>query len=78
MTINDMKRILKKVFKSKKPSLGSIHGLGPAISTSTRTGATDLMLSIPACDDESDTSGATSAQVGAGISVSVQLRSSHL
>ena len=71
-----MKRILKKVFKSKKPSLASIHGLVPATSTSTSTGATDLMLSIPACDSESD--GTTSAQVAAGISVSVQLRPSHL
>ena len=62
LTINDM---------NKKPSLGSIHGLGPAISTSTKTGATDLMLSFPACDDESDAS-----EVAAGITVSVQLRSS--
>ena len=74
LIINDMKRILKKVFKSKKPSLGSIHGLVPATSTSTSTGsgATDLMLSVPACD-----SGTTSAQVAAGI-VSVQFRPSHL
>ena len=66
--INDMKRILKKVFKSKKPSLRTIHELGPATSTSTTTGPTDLMQSIPACDSES-----TSAQVAAGVSVSVHL-----
>ena len=72
-----MKRILKKVLKptGKKQSLG-IHGLGPATSTPTSTGTTDLMLSIPACDSELD--GTTGAQVAAGISVSVQLRPSHL
>ena len=70
--INDMKR----VFKSKKPSLGTIHGLGPATSTSTTTGPTDLMLSIPACDSESDES--TSAQVAAGVNVTVQLHPPHL
>ena len=76
LIINDMKRIVKKVFKSKKPSLGPIHGLGPATSTSTSTGATDLMLSNPACDSESDwTKG---AQVVAGVSVSFRLRPSHL
>ena len=69
-----MKRFLKKVFKSEKPSLGTIHGLGPA--TSTSTGPTDLMLSIPAYDSESD--GTTRAQVAAGVSVSVQLHPSHL
>ena len=74
--INDMKRVLKKVFKSKKPSLGTLHGLGPATSTSTTTGPTDLMLSIPACDSESDES--TSAQVAAGVNVSVQLHPPHL
>ena len=74
--INDMKRVLKKVFKPKKPSPGSIHGPGPVTSTSSSTGATDLMLSIPACNSESD--GTTSTQVAAGISVSVQLRLSHL
>ena len=73
LIINDMKRIVKKVFKSKKPSLGPIHGLGPATSTSTSTGATDL---IPACDSESDwTKG---AQGVAGVSVSFQHRPSHL
>ena len=66
--INAMKRILKKVFRSKKPSLRTIHGLGPATSTLTSTGPTDLMLSIPACDSES-----ISAQGAAGVSVSVQL-----
>ena len=71
-----MKRALKKLFKSKKPYLGTIHGLGPATSTSTSTGPTDLMLSIPAFYSESD--GITSAQVAAGVSVSVQLRPSHL
>ena len=72
-----MKRVLKKVFNSKKPSLGTMHdGLGPATLTSTSTGPTDLMLSIPACDSELD--GTTGAQVAAGISVSVQLRPSHL
>ena len=69
-----MKRFLKKVFKSEKRSLGSIHGPGPATSTLTSAGATDLMLSFPACDSD----GTTSAQVAAGISVSVQLRPSHV
>ena len=76
LIINDMKRILKKAFKSKKSSRGTIHGLGPATSTSTSIGPTDLMLSIPACTSETD--GTTSAQVAAGVSVSVQLRPSHL
>ena len=71
-----MKRILKKVLKSKKQSLGSIHGLGPATSTLTSTGPTDLMLSIPDCDSELD--GTISAQVAAGVSVSVQLRPPRL
>ena len=70
-----MKRIYKKVFKSKKPSLGSIHGPGPATSTSTViTSTTDLMPLIPACDSDAT----VSAQVSAGVSVSVQLRPSHL
>ena len=64
-----MKRFLKKLVKSKKPPLGTIHGLGPATSTSTSTGPTDLMLSIPAYDSESD--GTTRAQVAAGVNVSV-------
>ena len=64
-----MKRFLKKLVKSKKPSLGTIHGLGPATSTSTSTGPTDLIPSIPAYDSESD--GTTRAQVAAGVNVSV-------
>ena len=65
-----MKRIYKKVFKSKKPSLASIHGPVPATSTSASAVATDhLMLSIPACDSET-----RSAQAAAGVTVSVQLR----
>ena len=71
-----MKRFLKKAFKSKKPSLGTIHGLGLATSTLISTGPTDPMLSIPAFYSDSD--GTTSAQVAAGVSVSVQLRPSHL
>ena len=74
--IKDMKRALKKLFKSKKLSLGSVHELGPATLTSTSTGPTDLMLSIPGCDSESDK--ATGAQVADGVSVSVQLHPSHL
>jgi hypothetical protein len=74
-----MKRIYKKVFKFKKPSLGSIDEPGPVTSTSTlalitSTTGTDLIPSIPA-------GGATalaSAQVTSGVSVSVQLRQSHL
>jgi hypothetical protein len=68
LLINDMKRIYRKVFKSK-PSLGLIHGPGPETSTSTLI--TDLMPSIPASD------ATASAQVTAGVSVSVQLRPSH-
>ena len=68
-----MKRIYKKVFKSKKPSLGSMHRTAPATSTSTLiTSSTDIMPSIPASD------ATASAQVAAGVSVSVQLRQSHL
>ena len=70
--INDMKRIYKTVFKSKKPSLGPIHGT----STSTSTGTSDLMPSIPACDSESD--GTASAQLTAGVTVSAQPRPSQL
>ena len=62
-----MNRILKNVSKSMEQYLGSIHGLGPATSTSTSTGATDLMLSIPSCDSD----GIASAQVTADVSVSV-------
>ena len=71
-----MKRALKKVFKSKKPSLGTIDGLGPVTSTSTSTDPTDLLQSSPAFYSESD--GTTRAHVAAGVSVSVQLRLSHL
>ena len=74
---NDMKGIYKKLFKSKKPSLGSVHGPGPATSTSTLiTNTTDLRLkpSIPASDSDAT----ASAEVAAGVSVSVQLRPSHL
>ena len=68
LIIYDMKRMFKKIFKSKKSSLGSLHGRGPAASTSISTGTTgitDLMLSIPACDSD----GTASAQVTAGVSV---------
>ena len=68
--INDMKRALKKVFKSKKPSLGTKDGLGPA------TGPTDLMQSSPAFYSELD--GTKSRQVAPGVSVSIQLHTSHL
>jgi hypothetical protein len=71
--INDMKRFYKKVFKNT--SLGSKHGPGQASSTSTLiTSTTDLMPPVPACDSDAT----VSAQVIAGVSVSVQLRSSHL
>jgi hypothetical protein len=76
----DMKRtgIYKILFKSKKPSLGSILAPGLATSTSTNitssTTGTDLMVSIPACDHDST----TRVQVTAGVSVSVQFRPSHL
>ena len=63
--IYDMKRMFKKIVKSKNPSLGSIHGPGPAALTSTSTGTTDLMASIPAFDAD----GTASAQVTAGVSV---------
>ena len=67
--INDMKRIYGKIFKSKKPSLGSLHGPGPqaAASTLTSTGTTDFMPSIPSFDSD----GTASAQVTAGLSVRV-------
>lgn len=60
-----MKRIFKKVFKSEKPSLGSIHGPGPATPTST-----DLMQSIPFSEE--------TVQVTTGVSVSVQLQHNGL
>ena len=65
-----MKRIYKKIFKSKKPSLGPIHWLGLATSTSTLIASTTG--SIPASD------ATASAEVTAGVSVSVQLRPSQL
>jgi len=73
-----MKRFYKKVVKSKKPSR-SIHEPGPATSTLTdstlMTSAGGLMPSFPACDSDAT----ASAQVtGAGVSVSLQLRPSHL
>ena len=69
-TIIDMKRFYKKVFRSKRPSLGSIHRPDePATSTSTLiTGTADLMPSIPTSDATATT------QVTAGVIVSVQLR----
>ena len=75
LIINDMKQkhSYKEDSKSKKPSLGSIHGSGPATSTSTLiTSTTDIMPSIPAGD------ATASAQVAAGVSVSAQLRQLHL
>jgi hypothetical protein len=65
----------KKVFKSKKPSLGPIRGSGLPTSTSTLiTSAADLRPSVPASSCDSD----ASAQVTADFSVSVQLRPRHL
>ena len=69
-----MKRIYNKVYKSKKSSLGSIHAPAPATLTPTSTGNFDLISSIPACDSNAT----ASAQVTAGVSVSVQLRPAHL
>ena len=66
-----MKRIYRKLFKSKKPSLGSIHGQGPAASTSTNTGTPDLMPFIPQAQAACDSDGIASAQVTAGLSVRV-------
>ena len=63
-----MKRIYRKIFKSKKPSLGSNHGPGPVASTLTSTlitSTTDLIPSVPVCDTIAST------QVTAGVSVSV-------
>ena len=64
-----MKRFYRKVIKSKKPSLSSLHGPGPlaAASTLTSTGTTDLMPFIPSFDSD----GTASAQVTAGLSVRV-------
>ena len=72
------KRFYKKVFKSKNLSLGSIHGPGPATSTSTDiTSTTDLMPSISTSDEIDETASAL-LQVTTGVSVSVQYRPSHL
>ena len=74
--LNGMKHIYKKVFKSKRPSLGSTHGPGPATSTSTSTlltRAADTIPSIPVQVGDMT----ASAQVTAGISVSFQLRPSE-
>ena len=68
--IIDMKRLYNRVFKTKKLSLGSMHGPDPATSTSTfirSLSATDIMSSIPGSD------AIASAHVTAGVSVSVQL-----
>ena len=72
-----MKLTSKKenVFESKDPSQGLMHGLGRATSLSTSTGITDLMPSVPACDPDTT---ATQVQAATGVSVSVQLRLSHL
>ena len=60
--------------KSKKPSLGPIYGPGATTSKSTLIkSATDLLPSIPATRIE-----ATASALTAGLSVSVQLRPSHL
>ena len=70
-----MKRIykdFKKVFKSKKAPLGLTHGPEPGTSTSTLiTSTADPLSSTPTSD------AIASAQVIAGVSVSVQLRPSH-
>ena len=57
---------LSQKIQVKKPPVGSIHGPGTLTSTST----TDLMPSIP--------NTTASAQVSAGVSVSVQLCPSRL
>ena len=69
-----MKRFYKKVFKSKKPSLGSLHGSGPATSTLI-TSSTDLIPSESI--HASDTTASTQVQVTDGA-VSVQPRPLHL
>ena len=67
------KRISKKFFKSKKASLGSTHGPELGTSTSTLiTSTADPLSSTPTSD------ATASVQVIAGVSVSVQLRPSHL
>ena len=60
-----MNRIYRKVFKSRKPSLGSLHG--PAASTLTSTGTTDLMASIPAFDTDVTASAQITAQAGDSV-----------
>ena len=69
LSINDMKRIFKKAFNSKKPFLvsESMHEPGAATSTSTLITSTtdDLMPPIPACD------ATARKQVTAGASVSL-------
>ena len=65
--INDMKRIYSKIFKSNKPSLGSLHGPGPltAPSTLTSSGTTGLglMPSIPSFDSDGTASAGVSVRV---------------
>ena len=78
---NDMKRIFKKFRKSEKakhpsPTIADILGSSPEAASSTSTtimSTADPMPSVPAI------STATSVQViqAAGVTVSVQLRSSH-
>jgi hypothetical protein len=69
LIINDMKRFYKKLFKSKRPSLGSIHGPEPATLTSTLiTNTAALIPMVPVSD------ATASAQVTDGASVSYQLR----
>ena len=67
---------LLETFKSKKPSLDLRHGpVAPVPATLTSTPitiTTNLMPFIPASD------ATASAQVTAGVSVSVQLCPSHL
>ena len=72
-----MKRFYKKVFKSKKPSLGSIHEPGPATSTSTHiTSTTDLLPSILTSDATAIAQVTSDVQVS--VSVTVRLRLSLL
>ena len=74
INLNDMKRFYKKLFRSNKPSRDSIHGPGPATSTTSTstliTSTADLMPSLPTNDAPA------SAHITAGVSVSVQLRPS--
>jgi hypothetical protein len=70
-----MKHFYKKVFKSKKLSLGPIRGPGLENSTSTLiTSAADFRPSVPASSCDSD----ASAQVTADFNVGVQLRPYHI